>query len=78
MATPFVLAGKTGAGRLEVKMNRAWSDERVTVEWTFGSIIAILVGAKYYPDTVPLFGMRTLSGDTTKRIDGGGMMGFLL
>lgn len=41
MTTPFVLAGKKDPSKLEAKMNRAWSDERVTVEWTFGSIIAL-------------------------------------
>jgi hypothetical protein len=41
MSSPFVLSGVRQPDEIQARMNRAWSDQRVSVEWTIGEIIAL-------------------------------------
>lgn len=41
MTTPFILSGKRNPDPREARMNRVWSNERVSVEWCFNGILRL-------------------------------------
>lgn len=41
MSTSSVLSGVRQPNEKQARMNRAWSDQRVSVEWTFGEIVTL-------------------------------------